>query len=350
MNIKDFLENMDSNKFVYIGARSGWLFIGESDKAIDFLKKTDDMEVRRLKNKYNKAKRGYFGFDDYLENGRCMYETLELNYEIDKELLEVRKKNVDNFSGKLRKRYIDCSRKISMKNANRKRQMKKKENLFNDVERYKMDKKKNYETAKNNYNSYVRILKRNVKEVYEHESDVHGTAILIEGNENSKFCTLEEFNKSIGKGDDGVIIIDSREKKFSNVKRYFDRNKIKYKIEKLDVGDYMSDKNDKLVVDRKASLDEIASNLCTKDNNRFYRELHRAMENKVKIIFLIEKKINSFKDVISWKSKYSKINGSMVLDRMAKIELSYNVEFRFCHKNSTGKQIIEILGESENDK
>ena len=36
-----------------------------------------------------------------------------------------------------------------------------------------------------------------------------------------------------------MYIFDSREKKNDHIKAYFDRNGIPYKVEKLDVGDYM---------------------------------------------------------------------------------------------------------------
>lgn len=142
-----------------------------------------------------------------------------------------------------------------------------------------------------------------------------------------------------------MLIIDSREKKFDHIKRYLDKHGIYYRIEKLDAGDYMSEQNPNVTVDRKQNLDEIAGNLCTKDNNRFWRELRRANQSKVKLYVLIEQRgIKGIQDVQKWHSEHSRITGYQVASEMMRAELSYNVEFLFCDKLSTGKRICELLG------
>ena len=138
--------------------------------------------------------------------------------------------------------------------------------------------------------------------------------------------------------------IDSREKKNKNITDYFDRNHIEYEIKKLDTGDYMSSDNPFVSVDKKFGLGEIAGNLCSKDCGRFYREVRRAKENGIKLIFLIEEpNIKSLADVSSWQSKYSKISGKRLQEEMYKIGIAYNITWVFCDKRSSGRMIVELL-------
>lgn len=94
-----------------------------------------------------------------------------------------------------------------------------------------------------------------------------------------------------------VILVDTREKKHDHILEYFDRKKISYKKKALDYGDYsfMIPANEKLsiprdlyfsnkvVIERKASLEEISGNL-TKERDRFEKELCLAPKTKVLLI------------------------------------------------------------------
>lgn len=98
-----------------------------------------------------------------------------------------------------------------------------------------------------------------------------------------------------------TIIIDTREKKCEHIVAYLDKHHIKYIIKKLDVGDYSffldkMDYSQEIVVERKASLDEIVNNftghvLSTKkdekgnfiklsNRDRFEREFLRVQTSK----------------------------------------------------------------------
>ena len=57
-----------------------------------------------------------------------------------------------------------------------------------------------------------------------------------------------------------MIIVDSREKKWQHIEKYFQQHGILYQIQKLDIADYMLEGQDKLVIDRKQNLDELCSN------------------------------------------------------------------------------------------
>ena len=141
------------------------------------------------------------------------------------------------------------------------------------------------------------------------------------------------------------VTCDSREKKNEHILRYFDRHGIDYEIRKLDVGDYMLEGNDTISVDRKASIDELASNLLNReDKSRFMREVRRAKESGLHLVVLIESnKYHQIADLASWKSKYSGISGRSLMDAIYKTHISYGVEFLFCPKISTGRRIIELL-------
>ena len=144
-----------------------------------------------------------------------------------------------------------------------------------------------------------------------------------------------------------MIIVDSREKKWSHIAQYFDKHSVPYKVEKLDTGDYAAEGHDSIVVDRKSSLDEVASNLLTNDSNRFWREIRRSRVGRIKLIVLVEcgSAYRNIKDVASWNSKYSiKITGRRLMEEMYRTHISYGVEWIFCDKRSSGRKIIELLG------
>ena len=142
-----------------------------------------------------------------------------------------------------------------------------------------------------------------------------------------------------------MLTCDSRERKNEHILRYFDRHGIDYEIRKLDVGDYMLEGNDTISVDRKASVDELASNMLNRnDHARFLREAKRAADSGIKLIVLLEtSKYKSIPDLATWRSKYSGITGRALMDAVYKTHISYGVEFLFCPKISTGRRILEIL-------
>ena len=149
-----------------------------------------------------------------------------------------------------------------------------------------------------------------------------------------------------------MIIVDSREKKNAHILRYFDDHGIKYVIRKMDVADYQTEGRDKLVIDRKQNLDELATNLTNpKDKGRFWREVRRAHASGIKMIVLCEhgKGVKSIPDVVGWNSKYSPVNGRILQEKIYQCHISYGVEFLFCRKSETAKKIIELLEAGRNE-
>ena len=144
-----------------------------------------------------------------------------------------------------------------------------------------------------------------------------------------------------------MIIVDTREKKNTHILKYFITHGIDYKLQKMDVADYQIEGKDTLVVDRKQNLDELARNLMNRnDHARFWKEVRRAKERKIKLIVLCEHggQIKDIKSVAGWHSKYSPVSGRALMDEIYRVHIAYGVEFLFCDKRCTGKKIIELLG------
>lgn len=169
-----------------------------------------------------------------------------------------------------------------------------------------------------------------------------------------------------------VIQIDSREKAraITKIVETFNQNNIKHPVSKLMVGDYMNYDNPRLIIDRKQNLSELCSNVC-RDHERFRKELIRANENGIQMIFLIEhgKGVERLEDVIWWENprrwkrrknpetgKWEEIETkAMTGETLYKIlctqERKYGCRFLFCEKKNTGAEIIRILSEGgESDK
>ena len=142
-----------------------------------------------------------------------------------------------------------------------------------------------------------------------------------------------------------MIISDTRERKNQHILSYFDRHNIEYEIRKLDTADYWNSENPNVLVDRKKDLSECATNMCSPDSSRFWKEIRRAHFEKKKLIILVEHgpNIKSLQGVSTWKSKYSTITGSRLQSEMYRIAIAYGVQWEFCSKKSTGKRIVELL-------
>lgn len=145
---------------------------------------------------------------------------------------------------------------------------------------------------------------------------------------------------------DMVIITDSREQKWQHIQQYFDENNIKYRVDKLDVGDYTFelpnypelDLDRRFLVERKFSLDELAGNF-TSGRERFAREFER-MEEGQKIHLVLEN--------FTWRKLLNKSYRSGFLPKsyMASI-IAWSIKYDFPTWNvvtkDSGILIYEIL-------
>ena len=149
-----------------------------------------------------------------------------------------------------------------------------------------------------------------------------------------------------------TIQIDSREKPHAigKIIKYFDDNQILHFISKLPVGDYCNLDNARVVVDRKANLQELCGNVC-QQHARFAGEMIRAQEIGIKLIILCEHSpyIKCLEDVREWvnprlRTSPKAMTGERLYKALRTMSIRHNVDFFFCSKSETGKRIIEILG------
>ena len=127
---------------------------------------------------------------------------------------------------------------------------------------------------------------------------------------------------------DYAIIYDSREKDLF-LTAVLHKNGIQTVRKKLDTGDYAIQYKDgympPVVIERKATLDELASNLRDRrkdeeGNNRFIRELNRAKEQGIKVYLLIQDKDYYIKLITGeYRSKVNpKAISGMIISLLAK--------------------------------
>lgn len=147
-----------------------------------------------------------------------------------------------------------------------------------------------------------------------------------------------------------TIIMDTREKlpKKQHIISYLKRHNIDIERKKLNVGDYCIKGNNSVVIDLKQNILELAGNFFC-DKIRFESECIRAKTNNILLIFLIEEQCDKEK-LLRWRSpknvngkRFLNVFGWQIYNEMKKYSKLYNVKFRFCHKLSTGKKILELL-------
>lgn len=153
-----------------------------------------------------------------------------------------------------------------------------------------------------------------------------------------------------------MLIVDTREKwtqakrkntQDQHIKTYLDRHGISYRVQKLDVGDYML-QGGRITVDRKASIEEISGNLLNPaDKRRFWAEVRRAYEKRLRLVVLVEtNKIKKLEDLRQWHSAYTPVSGSALIREMQRLQNAYGVRFVFCPKVSAARKIMEVLEEN----
>lgn len=150
-----------------------------------------------------------------------------------------------------------------------------------------------------------------------------------------------------------IIQIDSREKKNKDILKHFDSIEQKYIISKMYAGDYQNVNSTKILIDKKDSLVELASNLCrTTEHARIKREIARANDIECeRFIFLIaDNKIKNMNEVHNWEvprkrdgTKYTRVAPRTLEKIMKTMNKKYGVEFIFCPRKNMGQKIIELL-------
>ena len=145
------------------------------------------------------------------------------------------------------------------------------------------------------------------------------------------------------------IIVDTREQKWQHIESALAATQTPYERCKLNYGDYSckvtkSDNSplslsERLVIERKANLDELAGNF-TKGRSRFDREFKRALENKAKVFLLIE---NASWDDIEQHHYRSQFPSKSYLATLYSWQAKYNITIIFCKSEQSGNIIKGIL-------
>lgn len=151
-----------------------------------------------------------------------------------------------------------------------------------------------------------------------------------------------------------MLLVDSREKPkaIKTILKEFEREGVPYSVTKLFIGDYQDYGNPFLIIDRKQSIQELAAN-CTRDHERFKRELERAKSVGAKLIILVEQNrykdrdkwihVEDIPDLMLWESPHTTIRGEKVYRVLRAWMAKYDIEVVFCDKRQTGRRILEIL-------
>lgn len=147
-----------------------------------------------------------------------------------------------------------------------------------------------------------------------------------------------------------VLLEDSRQQpgKHKNIEAYCRQEGIILRRSKLYVGDYQIANKGDIVVDSKASVAEIASNVF-QEHDRFRDECIRAQEAGIKLIVLIEEVLpGGLLD--NWRSPVGRdgrplyrFDPKRLKKAMITMQDKYGVKFRFCDGRSTGKVLMEYL-------
>jgi ERCC4-type nuclease len=151
-----------------------------------------------------------------------------------------------------------------------------------------------------------------------------------------------------------MLLVDSREKPkaIKTILKEFEGKGVPYSVTKLFIGDYQDYGNPFLIIDRKQSIQELAAN-CTRDHERFKRELERAKAVGARLVILVEQNrykdrdkwihVEDIEDIMLWSSPHTTIVGEKVYRVLRAWRSKYDIDIQFCDKRQTGKKILEIL-------
>lgn len=106
-------------------------------------------------------------------------------------------------------------------------------------------------------------------------------------------------------------------------------------------------------VDTKKDVNELYSNICSRDHRRFKQECVRAQEHGIKLYILVENEIGIQKlsDLIGWNNKRSRrkrkpnegSDGERMMKSCRTMEKRYGVRFLFCRPDQAAVRVIELL-------
>jgi ERCC4-type nuclease len=141
-----------------------------------------------------------------------------------------------------------------------------------------------------------------------------------------------------------IILVDTREKRNEHITKQFDNLKIPYRHKKLDFGDYSFEIDgisyeNKIVIELKASLDELASNF-TSGRDRFRREFERAFGARCKVYLMVENADMSKIEAHNYRSMFSPIAYKKTLETWCH---RFQIELVFCKRIDVAKFILNTF-------
>ena len=138
--------------------------------------------------------------------------------------------------------------------------------------------------------------------------------------------------------------MDSKEKVYDHIEKWFKAKGVPYKVRNLETGDYSAQVGDlslerDVVIERKANLDEVCGNF-TADRLRFEREFIRAKAYGIRVYWIVENATWSDIFLGNYRSKLSakSLTGS-ILSWLAR----FPVTLLFCTPEETPRLIYGIL-------
>lgn len=170
-----------------------------------------------------------------------------------------------------------------------------------------------------------------------------------------------------------ILLEDTRQQNQKHSKKHdwFTQNGIEIRRCRLYVGDYTLPADQSVCVDTKKDIQELVSDICGKQHERFRSELLRAKEAGIKLVILVENDyecvysrngklienhtINDLKDLHKWvnprlwifqsgKQKYPNATKGVTLQKACMtMEKKYGCEFLFCSSSEAGQKIVELL-------
>ena len=166
-----------------------------------------------------------------------------------------------------------------------------------------------------------------------------------------------------------MILADTRQQdgKHDAKERWFREHGIEVRRTKLYVGDYTLPTDQSVCIDTKKDIQELVSDICGKQHERFRNECIRAQEAGIKLIVLVENRgghirdnviqptITKLEDLYKWKNprlfimvgrkqKYpTATRGITIMKSCMTMEKKYGVRFLFCTPEQSAEKIVELL-------
>ncbi|MBP3931762.1 MAG: ERCC4 domain-containing protein [Peptostreptococcaceae bacterium] len=154
------------------------------------------------------------------------------------------------------------------------------------------------------------------------------------------------------------VLVDTREQVWNNIEEYFKKSNIQYRREKLNQGDYsiciMSNEETKplginrdmyfdneIVIERKASIDEVAGNMKEPDRTRLKKEFSYLKSKGTKIHFFLQ---DENYDINLRKGAYrSEYNPKALFGSIKTFESEFGFIVRPVHESIIGSEIYYTL-------